>query len=111
MGKRKGRKNGRDGIDGTTLKGAVHGKDGTGEGGMQDGREETMFGMEVYMERMGQERGGMQYGREETMFGMEVYMERMGQERGEDGGGERSDNVRNGSIHGKDGIGRGGDAG
>ena len=86
MGKRKGRKNGRDGIDGTTLKGAVHGKDGTGEGGMQDGREETMFGMEVYMERMGQERG-------------------------EDGGGERRDNVRNGSIHGKDGTRRGGDAG
>lgn len=77
MGKRKGRKNGRDGIDGTTLKGAVHGKDGTGEGGMQDGREETMFGMEVYMERMGQEGEGMQDRREETIFGMEVFMERV----------------------------------
>ena len=46
-------------------------------GGMQYGREETMFGMEVYMERMGQEGEGMQDRREETIFGMEVFMERV----------------------------------
>ena len=34
---------------------------------------------------------------------MEVYMERKGQERGGDAGGERRNNIRNGSIHGKDG--------
>ena len=36
-----------------------------------------MFGMEVYMERMGQEGEGMQDRREETIFGMEVFMERV----------------------------------
>ena len=45
------------GIEGTsTLKGAGNGKDGTRGGGkmagMQDGREETILGMEVYMERV-----------------------------------------------------------